>query len=368
MIALRWHRAEWTIIPALVIAFIAGATTGVTFAAYTGTASSGGPSISTKRVFPGTRTTAAFSINDRSGGGTVNDNASPYVAAGDGNLSVTGNWITTFAATRYLDFVYNAPLPGGIPVSGAAFNFTFLSSGAGTACFYFDVRAPVTGTVLATHGSVAVPLTCATSAGTTLSTPLPELTTSYLANGVTVRVYEKHSASTTSTTDVATVTGTGYAPFTLYPASYSDASTTVATTTPWGLEAADSIPYQSQQNWANNFNASRYMDFVFPAYVPAVAVVTGATFTHTYKDLNGITDCYYIDVIVSGAVVATHGSAAAPYCNNTGSYATDTIPLPEINTPAEANGITVRMYAKNGGGARRSNEDAATLGTAYYLD
>jgi hypothetical protein len=340
----------------------------MTFAAFTTTASTAGATVATKRIFPGTRNTAAYSISDRSGGGPAADNSSNFGFAGDGNTAVTGTWATTFSATRYLGFVFNTPLPTGIPVTGAAFAFTFASTAAGTACFYFDVRSPTTGAVLATHGSAVSPVGCATAAGATFSTALAELTSSTLTNAVTIRVYETQTGSSTSTTDVATVTGTGYAPFTLYPASYTDAATGIATMTPWLLEAADTIAYKATSNWSNSFSATRYIDYAFPAYVPAAAVVTAATFTHTYMDVNGVSQCYYIDVIVAGSVIATHGSAAAPYCNTTTSYATDVISLPEINTPARANGIVLRMYASNQGGARRSNDDVASIATAYYLD
>lgn len=353
---------------ALVLAFSLGAGTGVTYAAFSGSASSPGPTVTTKRIFPAVRSTAAFSISDRSGGGAPTDSSSPFGFAGDGNATVTGAWTTAFSAARYLDFVMSAPLPAGIPLSGVTFTFALASTAAGTSCFYFDVRSPSTDVVIATRGSAGSPVGCATATGATFTTALAELSSSSLANAVKIRVYESHSGSSTSTTDVATLGGTGYAPFTLYPASYTDASTGTATTTPWALEAADAVAYRAASNWSSTFSTSRYIDFAFPAYVPAAGVVTAATFTHTYMDVNGVSQCYYIDVLVAGAVIATHGSAAAPYCNTTASYATDVIALPEINTSARANGIVLRMYSSNRGGARRSNDDVVNLATSYYLD
>ncbi|MDX6512313.1 MAG: hypothetical protein QOE36_1817, partial [Gaiellaceae bacterium] len=286
-------------------AVVFGVTSGVAFAMFGSSASSAGPTVTTKRVFSAARTTSAWIVSDRAGGGGATDSSSP-LAFNDARTTTTASiWATTFSAGRYLEFTMNAALPGGIPITSPVFNFSFAGTGAGNACYYFDVRAPGTGTVLATHGSAAAPIGCATSAGASFSTALAELTNSDLVNGVRVRVYEDQSLLTATATNVATVSGTGYAAFVMYPASYTDASSGVAAAAaPWELNAADGVAYRVASNWSNSFSASRYLDFTFPAYLPAAANVTAASFTHTYMDINGVSQCYYIDVIVGGTVIA----------------------------------------------------------------
>jgi hypothetical protein len=126
--------------------------------------------------------------------------------------------------------------------------------------------------------------------------------------------------------------------------------------------------YTPSGTWPVSFNTGRYLAVTFPAYVPAGSTVIGATFTHTYRsETAGDTTCYYFDVYQGGTLVATHGSAGSPVsCNGSTGWVTDVVPLPEINSVARANALTVKMYVSNSG-ARRSQHRLMTIGTTYYL-
>ncbi len=125
-----------------------------------------------------------------------------------------------------------------------------------------------------------------------------------------------------------------------------------------------STAYASSTGWSTSFSASRYLRLRFPAYVPAGSVVTGATFTHTYRsETAGDTTCYYVEVYRGSTLLATHGSVASPVsCNATTSWATDAVSLPEVSSAchgkrppggpvrAELRRATLAPPARDGGG------------------
>ena len=149
----------------------------------------------TKALFPGERVTPAFQVGDSSSGTEV-DRSSPFAASGDSLTMTTSAWSTAFAADRYLEFDLNDSLASGVAVSAATFDFTFASSGAGQACYYFEVRRISTGAVLGTYGSSGSPLGCVTGTTlTTFSTPMSTVATTSIANDLRVRVFGRDSAS-----------------------------------------------------------------------------------------------------------------------------------------------------------------------------
>ena len=71
--------------------------------------------------------------------------------------------------------------------------------------------------------------------------------------------------------------------------------------------------------------------------------------------------CAYFQVFSGPTLLATHGSASSPVsCNSGAGYATDDIPLPEVDSDAKANDLTVRLFVSSSGG-RRSAHLSATL-------
>ena len=62
------------------------------------------------------------------------------------------------------------------------------------------------------------------------------------------------------------------------------------------------------------------------------------------------------------------GSALSPVsCNSTILYGTDVVSLPEVDSTAEANTLTLRLFIRNSGG-NRSTHRTATLGVDSSLD
>jgi len=124
----------------------------------------------------------------------------------------------------------------------------------------------------------------------------------------------------------------------------------------------------SGSGWPTTFSPTSYLDLDFPGYVPSGATVSGATFHFAYRSLDGSgTTCMYIEVYSAGALIGAHGSAGAPAsCNSTSGYVEATIDLPETNTVAKANDITVRVFMSNSAGAR-SQINLGTLAVDWYL-
>ncbi|MEA2373773.1 MAG: hypothetical protein QOD53_236 [Thermoleophilaceae bacterium] len=316
-----------------------------------------------------TMTSSTWLLGDASSGTEGNTSAQPAFA--DARTFPTGNWPSAFNTSNYIEFDQNASLPAGFAVTGGSFNFKFAAAASGeTACFWFEVRRASTGAVVGTHGSTASPAGCVTGTTlTTVNTSLPELNTTDLANDNRIRVYGRESAAKPFTIDLATVSGsTPTTAFTLYTNSYTDAANGTASTYPWGLTGSGGGIYTSSGSWANAFSTTRYLKQTFPAYIPAAATVTGATVKEAYRSTtSGKTACWYFEVYSGATLIGTHGSSAAPVsCNSTTAYTTDSVPLPEVNTPARANGLIVKMYMSiSGGGARTSDHDLAQLVITY---
>jgi hypothetical protein len=335
---------------------------------------SGGNDVASKAITGSvtyTATSSAWDVRDAADASESNESAQPAFA--DAIAFATGNWPAAFNNSNYVDFDGNSSLPAGFAVSGAFFNFKYAAPQAGdTVCYWFEVRSASTNALLpgGAHGSLVAPVDCTSS--TTLkavSTALPELTTTDLANDVRVRVYGRSSGLRPISIDLATVSGTQQSTaFTLYTNSYTDAATGAAVTYPYTLASSGGLAYTTAGSWATSFSTTRYLKLTFPGYVPSGATVSGATFTHSFRaTVSGKTACYYLEVYSGTTPVTSRGSSTASYsCNNTTSYKTDPISLPEINTPAEANNAVVKIYfTVSGGGTRTTDHDLATLAVNY---
>ncbi len=345
---------------------IAGSTLSA-FSASTATSST----MSAKAVFPATRSWNAWDMRDASSGAETNvSDAEAFT----GVTTTTSNWATTWSSARYLTFDMNTPLPDGVATSGVTFDFDFAdnTNGATTqVCFWFEVILRSTNVVIGTHGSTGSPIACqATTAVQSTSTPLPEVTSSDIANDVRVKVYGRRTtAAGPMRVDRAVVSGsTTVAPFTLYETTYTDAADTTPATTPWSIATADATSYLTTNNWPTAFNTARYLKVTFPDYLPATATVTSAQLAHTYRPNTAAqTLCYYFDVLQGATVIATYGSAAVPFCATGAAYTTDTIPTPALNSAARVNGAIIRMYARASGGGR-SQHDRFRLEVGYSVD
>jgi len=165
------------------------------------------------------------------------------------------------------------------------------------------------------------------------------------------------------------VTGsTSQSSFTLHPKKSDDAADQSSAVTGWGPAVEnDGSVFETVGNWATTFSATRFLKLTFPDHVPSGASVTAASFKHAYRPRdNGATKCWYFEVYSGATLLGTHGSSAAPIsCNSSNVTNTvNTVSLPEIDTPAKANGAIVKLYMKSSTG-RRSRHDLARLDVDY---
>jgi hypothetical protein len=220
----------------VVVTSVAVAAVGLSLAFFTAQAQ---PSavFGTKAVFPGERVTPAFHVGDSSSGAEV-DSSSAFVASADGLTTTTSSWSTAFAPDRYMEFDFNDSLASGVAISTATFDFTFASGGSGQACYYFEVRTLSSGAVLGTYGSPASPAGCVNGPTlTALSTLVPDVATTSVANDLRVRVFGRESGGAPMVIDLATVGGaTSYQTFNLYPVMFRDAADASPRIVPWGLQ------------------------------------------------------------------------------------------------------------------------------------
>ena len=252
------------------------------------------------------------------------------------------------------------------------FNFRVLPNAGGeTVCYYLDVRRLSTNAVQATYGSSGSPLDCETgNVYSTVSTSIPVVADSDLANDLRIRVYASESNSKPWKVDMATVGGAIYGvPFTLYRVSYTDASTgTAGAAQVWAFNATDGTAYKSAATGRRAFSSTRYMRFYIPAYVPASAVITSVSLDHTYKSATGgDTTCWYAEIYNGASLIGTHGSSGSPIsCNATTSYVADSVSLSEVDTTTEANNLVIKLFASVTGN-RKSLTDLLRVRMTYSL-
>ncbi len=321
---------------------------------------------------PVTIATSAWDLRDASSG--VEENASePTAFAADGRTYETHSFDREFSPGRYVEWSYDAPLEAGVATSSVSFDFRFAASGAGdVACFYFEAISG--GVTIGTHGATtpegAGSPWCTGSAYKLVSTPLPEVTSSNVANGLRIRLHGYESGKKPILVDEATVSGTA-APaqaFTLHENALVDAAAVSGKveTIPWGLSTAgDGAVYASAGKWPSAFSAARYLRLSFPSYVPAGDAVSGVSFVSSYRSAGGSV-CWYFEVYAGGSLIGTHGSASSPVScsSSTSSFVTDTVPLPEVTTAAQADALAIKMYVDNAA-AKQSEHDLAQLRIGY---
>jgi hypothetical protein len=350
-----------------------GACAGVAYASFYSTASNPTSSFSTKRIFPGVRSTSAWDVKDASGGGAEVNDAEPLSYA-DAVATSTSNWATAFASNRWVEFDFNGARPAGLSVSSAVFNYRMASNGAGeTSCFYFEVYRASTSTLLGTYGSAATPVACnSTTTQTTYSTTITQVTTTDVLNDLRIRVYGRESSSRAMKLDLATVTGsTAFASYTLYEKIYRDQADTTVATTNWGVATSgDGAFLISAANFATTFSTARYLKLTFDPAVPAGSTITSARLKLYYRSNTAAdTACWYFETYNGTTLLGTHGSSGTPQSCVTGitAYSTDDVTLSELTSVANANSLTVKAYVKESG-AKKVQIDLAQLELTYYLD
>jgi hypothetical protein len=366
--SMRWKAVAGLVMVGALLGFLPGRALAAFFSKSDSTANP----FSSSRIFAGQHSISAWDVRDAADGSESDE--SDTRAFADARFTTTGNWASTWSASRYVEFEMNSPLAAGLALSDAAFSFRYADNdgaGGNQFCYYLDVRRTSTGAVLATYGSPGSPVSCETSQTLkTVSTNLPAVSTTDLANDVTIRLYGNHSGAKAARIDAAKITGSIYGNgFDLYPQRYVDASTGTGTTTRWGPALpGDGGNYQSFGNWSASFASNRYVKFIFPAYVPSGGVVTAASIEHSYKSAtSGDTTCWYMEVYQGTTLLGTYGSAGSPIsCNGTTSFRTDSVAIPVVDSPAKANNLVIRVYGRVTG-SHRSQHDLVRLNLTYSL-
>jgi hypothetical protein len=319
-------------------------------------------------AIPTTITTSAYDFDDANGAETVRNE--PNSIAGDGVTQASTTWATAFAANRFVEYTMNSPLRPGQTVSSANFNFRYAGGNiASPSCFYVEVRNGA-GTVLSTHGSATTPFGCVTgTTQTNFTVPIPAVDTTTKANDLVIRIYGRtQTLATTFTVDRATVSGTSTdGNFELFPNSSNDAADSTPATLPWSLFADDNTVFTNSASWGTTYTATRYLKATFPGYVPSGSSNISATLTHIYRSSTaGRPVCNYVEILDGSSVIGTHGSTSSDLsCALTTTEVTDTIPLPEVDTVAEANALSAKIYMRRTGSTTTSTHDQVRLSVSY---
>jgi hypothetical protein len=352
-------------------ALVAGAA-GTTVAAFSNSTSNPASSFSAKRIFPGDRYISTWRLDDAADGSAA---TVTYAAAfADGVVDQTTNWTNAWSATRFMEWEYTGTRPPGLSTSGVSFVFTFRDQDANTGnqwCYYLEARKISDDSVIATYGSSGTPLACeAAGVMTTVTTPLPAITTTDQVNDLKIRVFGMHSGGgKPAIIDRAIVSATGYAGYTLFASHDLDSADGTPATAYWGPAKVNTQAYQTG-NWATAYSGTRYLELKFTPEIPGSATLHSASFDLTYMSQTaGNNTCFYFEVYAGATLLATHGNStgADVDCNATTTYERISTPLPSVDTVGEANSLVVKLFAKNSGG-RPMLVDGAHLKLNYSLD
>ncbi|MDX6588669.1 MAG: hypothetical protein QOI31_3142 [Solirubrobacterales bacterium] len=323
-----------------------------------------------------TITTSAFDWRDASAGGAAANASYGLAFPSDSRTLTTGNWTTSFAAGRYIDVDLNSPLRNAVNVSSGTINIRLATNTAvsGNGCFYVEARKASDNSLLTTYGSSGSPF-CTSAANTQTNFSIPiSGTTGALVNDTRFRIYGRTSllAAGFVVDQVSLSLTTDDGNFTLYPKNSNDASSGAASgIVPFALALDDDVTVTNTTlaNWQTTYATTRYMLATFPAYVPTGATNLSVTMTHVYR-ANAATRqvCNYVESFAGATSIGTHGSSGSDLSCSSSATAdtTDTIPLPEVDTVAEANSLSARIYMKrSAAGTVQSRHDQVRLSITY---
>src|SRR5436305_1267531 len=269
-------------------------------------------SVTTKQIFPANRAVISHDVRDGSTGSESNV-GDPLAVGGDSLTYTSSSWASTFSTTAYIEADFEAPNPGGIPLTAATLNLTFADSRGQApdyACYYFYTRNSSTGALLGTYGSAAAPILCEGNAVLTATSTsiLSSVPTTDAANHLRVRIYFKETkGGWPAKIDLLSLTvTTPYATRTQLAGRVVDQGSVIT----WPLSTeSDAVTQTDAANWPASYTSTKYLKWSFPASVPAGPVVTGATLRHSYHGNSANTLCNYFEVYSGTTLLATHGAA-----------------------------------------------------------
>ena len=359
------------------------------------TGATGGPmTVSSKRIFSGTRSTFPGDLRDASSGSALNK--SDPLDYDDATPAVTGAWAASYSATRFYQIDFNSPRPAGVPTSSVNFNIKYASKGgggSGNACIYkIEVRRASDDSLLGTLDHSASPLCSTGTSYRVVNEDISSLvTTTDLANDLRIKIFGYETGAKAWNIEYATVTGTSYASWTLLEKTSTDQSTGAATVTSWSIAIAEGTGaagtiFTAGSHWPSAAPTSaKYLQVTFDhPDLPAGAVVQSVSLKNIWRDAaapgSGGTLCNYFEVYNGATLVETHGGttqATAQSCNNSNvTWQTDNVTLSLVDTVAEANSMTIKFYywvaPLCGGGGNpscvKSVTDQVQASFTYYLD
>lgn len=286
----------------------AGSLGGSTFAAFSSQTNNTGNVITSKRIFPATRSVSPWAFFDRSTGTELTTSDDTFFQADGtdtaGQFVTTDDWPTSNTGTQFYEIDFNSQLPNGLTVNSVTFNFTFSddqNGGGNNVCVNsFEVRSKTSGNLLP-PGTAHTPtpnegVGCSSTrlgAATIDNNALTEVTTTALANDLRIRIYATHSiAANPMRIDRATVTGNVVSPvptvstaFTLFRQSVNDAADGSANpVAPWSQFAAGDGSAFTTGNWATTLQSTRHIRTVFPGFqVPVGATINSVVLRHTWR-------------------------------------------------------------------------------------
>ena len=122
--------------------------------------------------------------------------------------------------------------------------------------------------------------------------------------------------------------------------------------------------------FAAAFAATRFMQWDYNHSLAAGLAVSSPTFNlRVLPNAAAQTACWYIEVrrTSTNALLATHGTAVAPYGCVTGStYATVSVALPEVSTTDIANDLRIKLFANETAAAAVKIDLATVTGSTAY--
>ncbi len=317
-----------------------------------------------------TLTTSAWDLRDSSAGGSAVNVSDPIAFASDGRTVATSTPPTSFSTSRYLEIDANGPLPTNASPTSADIQHALrrrrrlehglllLRPSAGVdqrrARHPRQRRQP--GRMR--HRDRADDLLD----GAAGAFPRPRSQTICALASMSGDREGRLRSSIRQRSRSSVSQGA----FALYDEVFTDRLGGGATTDTWPLVASGDPTYVSASTWPTAFSSSSYLQLTFPAYVPGGATVSGGSFLHRFRRSGGGgSACWYLQVLQGTTVIGTHGSATSPIsCTSGNSYRNDTVSLPEINSPALANGVVLRVYVRSSTG-RSTEHDQANLTINY---
>ena len=369
-----------------------------TTASWNSAASTSGPTLTSKKVFPTTVDSYFLDWYDAYNGTPSSRKVSAIMYPDANNTTNADPLPTTFSTSYYEQFNYLGPdLPAGQVLSNVYWHFSFASNtGGDSTCFYVATWKISNNTLIANHGSAASPIGCQSSTVAQYDVALPEITnTDQVKDFLGLRVYGKNAGN------YIKIDGNWLSGSLMYNnGTQSYANFTVLNSDRYSVEPGNPSP-PSQASWGlakyndgtsgssyvvstggnlpasatSSFDTTKYLEFDQPSSpwidpVPTGATITASSITISYNAAtgSGANMCLEALVYVSGSLVSSGVSGGAGCSTGNASNSQYTINTTGvISTPAQAGNVYLRVTANNTGTLAKVAVDNVKLSVTYSL-